>query len=216
MDFKITRSINGITSCQVDIKNIKVLNNKILKLILKKSKKCINKILKKMNNILSKPRENIKKNAPKFTIIKIPKKFIGTIIGSGGKNIKNIQNKTNTNITINENKDIGIIEIFGKNKNKINKAIKKIENIIFIPKKGNIYKAKVKSIKNFGVFVELSKGIEGLLHISEISFKKFKKIEDILKIGDIINVKYLGKDKRGKIKLSRKILFKKINEKIKN
>ncbi|MDH3003801.1 MAG: polyribonucleotide nucleotidyltransferase [Candidatus Shikimatogenerans sp. JK-2022] len=211
MDFKITRSINGITSCQVDVKNINLLNKKIFKLILKKSKKCIIKILKKMDNILSKSRKFLKKNAPKFNIIKVPKKFIGSIIGSGGKNIKNIQDKTNTNIIINEKNNIGVIEIFGKNLIKINKAIKKIKNIIFIPKKGNIYKVKVKSIKNFGVFVELSKGIEGLLHISQISLKKFKKIEDVLKIGDIIKVKYLGKDKNGKIKLSRKILFKKKN-----
>ncbi|WGH27062.1 MAG: polyribonucleotide nucleotidyltransferase [Candidatus Shikimatogenerans bostrichidophilus] len=212
MDFKITRTINGITSCQMDVKNINLLNNKILKIILNKSKKCIIKILNLMNNILSKPRKKIKENAPKFSLIKIHKKFIGSIIGSGGKNIKNIQSKTNTDIVINEKNNFAIIEIFGENKSKINKAIKKIENIIFIPKKGNIYKAKVKSIKYFGAFVELSKGIKGLLHISEISFKKFKKIEEIFKIGDIIKVKYLGKDKRGKIKLSRKILLN--NEKI--
>ncbi|WGH26033.1 MAG: polyribonucleotide nucleotidyltransferase [Candidatus Shikimatogenerans bostrichidophilus] len=213
MDFKITRTINGITSCQMDVKNINILNIKILKKILKKSKKCIFLILKKMNNILSNPRKNIKSTAPKFSLIKIPKKFIGIIIGSGGKNIQNIQSKTETNIIINEKKNLGIIEIFGKNKIQINKAINKIENIIFIPKKGNIYKAKVKSIKYFGAFVELSKGVEALLHISEISFKKFKKIEEIFKIGDIIKVKYLGKDKNGKIKLSRKILFNK-NKKI--
>ncbi|WGH27573.1 MAG: polyribonucleotide nucleotidyltransferase [Candidatus Shikimatogenerans bostrichidophilus] len=214
MDFKITGTKNGITSCQIDVKNINVLNIKILKKILKKSKKCIFKILNKMNNILSKPRKNIKSTAPKFSYIKIPKKFIGLIIGSGGKKIQDIQYNTNTSINIIEKKNTAIIEIFGKNKKKINKAIKIINDIIFIPKKGNIYKAKVKSIKLFGAFVELSKGVEGLLHISEISYKKFNKIEEIFNIGDIIKVKYLGEDKKtGKIKLSRKILLNKKNEK---
>ncbi|WGH26563.1 MAG: polyribonucleotide nucleotidyltransferase [Candidatus Shikimatogenerans bostrichidophilus] len=208
MDFKITGTKNGITSCQVDIKNINILNIKILKIILKKARKCIFKILNKLNNILSNPRKNIKSTAPKFKYIKIPKKFIGLIIGSGGKNIQDIQYKTNTSINIVEKKKIGIIEIFGKKKKKINKAIKIIKNLVFIPKKGNIYKAKVKSIKIFGAFLELSKGVEGLLHISEIYYKKFKKKEKILKIGDIIKVKYLGIDKKtGKIKLSRKKLF---------
>ncbi|WGH25669.1 MAG: polyribonucleotide nucleotidyltransferase [Candidatus Shikimatogenerans bostrichidophilus] len=217
MDFKITRTKNGITSCQMDVKDINILNKKIFYKILKKSEKCILHILKKMNNILSKPRINIKSTSPKFFIIKIPKQFIGIIIGTGGKNIQNLQSNTETNIIITEKNNVGIIEIFGKDKKNIDKAIKKIEDIVFIPKKGNIYKARVKSIKKFGAFVELSKGVEGLLHISEISFRKFIKIEDIFKIGDLIKVKYLGKDKKtGKIKLSRKILFKKTNEEIKN
>lgn len=209
MDFKITRTKNGITSCQMDLKkkNLDFFKKKILKLILKKSKKCLNKILKKMEKILLKPRKYIKSTAPKFSLIKIPKKFIGIIIGSGGKNIQDIQSNTQTNIRITEKKNVGIIEIFGKDKKKIKKAIQKIENIIFIPKIGNIYKAKIKSVKNFGLFVELSRGVEGLLHISEINFNKIKNIKKIFKIGDLIEVKYLGKDKTGKLKLSRKNLF---------
>ncbi|WOX79090.1 polyribonucleotide nucleotidyltransferase [Candidatus Shikimatogenerans bostrichidophilus] len=194
MDFKITRTIKGITACQMDIKNINIVNINILKKILKKSKKGILKILNIMNNILSKPRNNIKSTSPILTLIKIPKQYIGIIIGGGGKTIQDIQSRTDTNIIITEKNNQGIIEIFGKKKN-IDKAIKIIKNIIFIPKIGNIYKGKVISIKNFGVFIELSKGVEGLLHYSEINFNIY--------IGDIIKVKYLGIDKNtGKIKLS--------------
>ncbi|WGH25633.1 MAG: polyribonucleotide nucleotidyltransferase [Candidatus Shikimatogenerans bostrichidophilus] len=205
IDFKITGTIKGITSCQMDVKKkINFFKANILKKILVESKKCILKILNKMNNILSKPRKNIKSTAPKVSLMKIPKKFIGILIGAGGKNIQEIQTNTETNIIITEKKNYGHIEIFGKNKKKVKKAIKIIKKIIFIPRKGNIYKAKIKNIKSFGLFVELSKGVEGLLHISQLYFNKFKKIQEIFKIGDIIEVKYLGKDKTGKIKLTRK------------
>ncbi|WOX79221.1 polyribonucleotide nucleotidyltransferase [Candidatus Shikimatogenerans bostrichidophilus] len=196
MDFKITRSIKGITACQMDIKNIKIGKISILKNILKHSKKGILNILNIMNNILSKPRKNIKSTSPILTLIKIPKQYIGIIIGSGGKTIQEIQSRTDTNIIITEKNNQGIIEIFGK-KNNIDKAIKRIKNLIFIPKIGNIYKGKVISIKSFGVFIELSKGVEGLLHNSEINLN--------INIGDIIKVKYLGIDKNtGKINLSLK------------
>ncbi|BDT61576.1 MAG: polyribonucleotide nucleotidyltransferase [Flavobacteriales endosymbiont of Rhyzopertha dominica] len=205
MDFKITRTKKGITSCQMDIKNINFSINNILYKILKKSEKCILIILNKMNKILSNSRQIIKSTAPKFTIIKIPKKYIGIIIGSGGKNIQEIQSNTNTNIIIKENKKEGIIEIFGKKKDNIEKVIKIIKNIIFIPKKGYIYNAKIKSIKWFGIFVEISKGIEGLLHTSELIIKN-KKIKNLYKVGSYIKVKYLGKNKKtGKIQLSSKI-----------
>ncbi|WOX79346.1 polyribonucleotide nucleotidyltransferase [Candidatus Shikimatogenerans bostrichidophilus] len=200
MDLKITRSIKGITACQMDIKNIKICNINILKKILKHSKKGILNILNIMNNILSKPKNNIKSTAPILTLIKIPKQYIRIIIGSGGKTIQEIQSSTDTNIIITEKNNQGIIEIFGK-KNNIDKAIKIIKNIIFIPKIGNIYKGKVISIKRFGVFIELSKGVEGLLPYINLN----------INIGDIIKVKYLGIDiNTGKIKLSLN------NEKIKN
>ncbi|MDH3004782.1 MAG: polyribonucleotide nucleotidyltransferase, partial [Candidatus Shikimatogenerans sp. JK-2022] len=220
MDFKITRTKNGITSCQMDIKNIKInfFKQNLLKKILTISKNCVKYILNKMLKILSKPRKKIKSTAPRFSIIKIPKEFIGIIIGTGGKNIQDIQSNTKTNILITEKKNKGIIEIFGTNKKKISKAIKVIKNIVFIPKKGKIYKATVKSIKNFGIFVELSKGVEGLIHVSEIFINKDKKkinIRKVYKIGDQINVKYLGKDKKtGKIKLTKKINYN--NEKNQN
>ncbi|MDH3005146.1 MAG: KH domain-containing protein, partial [Candidatus Shikimatogenerans sp. JK-2022] len=193
MDFKITRTKNGITSCQMDIKsnNINFFKNNTLKKILEISKKSINHILKNMNKIFPKHRESIKSTAPKFYLIKIPKKFIGIIIGTGGKNIQYIQNYTNTSIMITEKKNIGVIEIFGKNEKQINKAIKEIKKIIFIPKNGYIYKAKIKDIKEFVLLVELFKGVE-----YEIPFNIKKRIEDIYKIGDTIKVKYLDKNEK--------------------
>ncbi|WGH25304.1 MAG: polyribonucleotide nucleotidyltransferase [Candidatus Shikimatogenerans bostrichidophilus] len=196
MDFKITRTQNGITSCQMDIKSKKIdfFKTQTLNKILKTSKKCIYYILKKMYKIIPKHRKEIKSTAPKFSLMKIPRKYIGIIIGTGGKNIQNIQDNTKTNIIITEKSQKCIIEIFGKNEKKINKAIKIIKNIIFIPKIGYIYKARIKKIKKNGFFVELSKGIEALLHKTVINRKE--KNKNLYKIGNIIQIKYLGNKKK--------------------
>ncbi|MDH3004634.1 MAG: polyribonucleotide nucleotidyltransferase, partial [Candidatus Shikimatogenerans sp. JK-2022] len=186
MDFKITRTKKGITSCQMDIKNknINFLKSNILNNILKISKISINKILKIMNNILYLPRLNLKDTAPKFYFIKIPNKYIGLIIGQGGKNIQFIENYTNTNIIITSNNNIARIEIFGKKQVDINKAINIIKKIIKLPKKGNIYKAIIKNIKNNKILVKISKLEKIYLNI--YNNKNYKK-------GQIINIKYKGK-----------------------
>lgn len=207
MDFKMTGTEYGITACQMDIK-ISGITYDVLSNTIFKAKKGLLFIIKKMLTTLSCPRKSLKITAPKIYTFYIQKKLIGAVIGSGGKIIQEIQFSTETNIKIKEKSGLGVIEILGKNETKLKIAILKIKNITFVPKVGKIYKAKVKNIKKFGVFVEISKSVEGLLHISEISWKRLTKVESFIRIGDIISVKYLGKNhKFGKIKLSHKILF---------
>ncbi|MGX7590763.1 polyribonucleotide nucleotidyltransferase [Candidatus Karelsulcia muelleri] len=206
MDFKIAGTKLGITACQMDVK-VEGLNNEILAKILLKAKIGRLFILSKMLKTIPKPRIFLKPHAPKIYAFTIPKSFIGAVIGHGGKKITDIQHETNTSIFIEEKNNLGRIEIIGKKNEEIKKAVRVIKSLIFIPKIGNIYKARVKSIKEFGVFIEISKGVESLLHISEINFQKLDRLEDFLKIGDIILVKYLGVDnKNGKMRFSNKYL----------
>ncbi|WP_185873780.1 polyribonucleotide nucleotidyltransferase [Blattabacterium cuenoti] len=212
LDFKITGTKYGITACQMDVKK-PILTYDLLNTILKQALKGRIFILNKMYKILPIYRNKLKPNAPKIYTLHIPKNFIGSVIGPGGKVIQEIQSETETNIVIEEKNNKGNIEIIGKNIKKIKKAIDRIKEITFVPEIGKIYKAKVKSIKDFGAFVEISKGVEGLLHISEIRWKRLNKIEEELNIGDIIEVKFMGIDiKNKKMKLSRKILLPRPNK----
>ncbi|WP_185877306.1 polyribonucleotide nucleotidyltransferase [Blattabacterium cuenoti] len=208
LDFKITGTKYGITACQMDVKNINGLTYDILNKILIQALDGLIFILEKMKNTIPEYRKKMKPNTPKIYTFNIPKEFIGSVIGTGGKIIQDIQYCTNTNIVIEEKGNYGYIEIIGKDFNKIEKAINRIKEITFIPEIGKIYKAKVKSIRNFGAFVEISKGVEGLLHISEIGWKRLNNIEDEINIGDIIDVKIIDIDEKNKkMKLSRKILL---------
>ncbi|WP_185881832.1 polyribonucleotide nucleotidyltransferase [Blattabacterium cuenoti] len=208
LDFKITGTKNGITACQMDVKKIQGLTNDLLNQILMQALEGRLFILKKMLEILPKYRNKLKPNAPKIYTFNIPKDFIGAVIGPGGKVIQEIQSCTDTSILIEEKGDMGAIEIIGKDYQKMKQAINRIKEITFVPEIGKVYKAKVKSIKDFGAFVEISKGVEGLLHISEIGWKRLNNIEEELHIGDIIEVKFMGiDDKNKKMKLSRKVLL---------
>ncbi|WP_204098297.1 polyribonucleotide nucleotidyltransferase [Candidatus Karelsulcia muelleri] len=204
MDFKIAGTKLGITACQMDVK-VECLNNEILAKILLKAKIGRLFILSKMLKTIPKPRIFLKPHAPKIYAFTIPKALIGAVIGYGGKKINDIQHETNTSILIEEKNNLGRIEVIGKKNEEIKKAVRVIKSLI--PKIGNIYKARVKSITEFGVFIEISKGVESLLQISEINFKQFDRLEYFLKIGDIILVKYLGVDnKNGKMIFSNKAL----------
>ncbi|MGX7593154.1 polyribonucleotide nucleotidyltransferase [Candidatus Karelsulcia muelleri] len=204
MDFKIAGTKLGITACQMDVK-VECLNNEILAKILLKAKIGRLFILSKMLKTIPKPRIFLKPHAPKIYAFTIPKAFIGAVIGHGGKKINDIQHETNTSILIEEKNNLGRIEVIGKKNEEIKKAVRVIKSLI--PKIGNIYKARVKSITEFGVFIEIYKGVESLLQISEINFKQFDRLEYFLKIGDIILVKYLGVDnKNGKMIFSNKAL----------
>ncbi|QIK16514.1 polyribonucleotide nucleotidyltransferase [Blattabacterium sp. DPU] len=208
LDFKITGTKCGITACQMDVKTMQGITYDLLKKVLMQALEGRIFILKKMLEILPKYRKKMKPNTPKIYTFNIPKNFIGSVIGPGGKVIQEIQSCTNTNILIEEKENLGCIEIIGKDDEKIEKAINKIKEIAFVPELGKVYKAKVKSIKDFGAFVEISKGVEGLLHISEIGWNRLNKIEEELHIGDIIEVKFMGIDKKNKkMKLSRKVLL---------
>ncbi|AGD98017.1 polyribonucleotide nucleotidyltransferase [Blattabacterium sp. (Blatta orientalis) str. Tarazona] len=208
LDLKITGTKNGITACQMDVKKIQGLTNDLLSKILMQALEGRLFILKKMLETLPKYRNKPKPNAPKIYTFNIPKDFIGAVIGPGGKVIQEIQSCTDTSILIEEKGDMGAIEIIGKDYQKMKQAINRIQEITFVPEIGKVYKAKVKSIKDFGAFVEISKGVEGLLHISEIGWKRLNNIEEELHIGEIIEVKFMGMDEKNKkMKLSRKVLL---------
>lgn len=212
MDFKVTGTADGITACQMDIK-IQGLSFEIMEKALNQAKEGRLHILSKILETILTPNAQLKPNAPKLISLEIPKDFIGAVIGPGGKIIQQLQKDTGTVITIEESNDVGKVEISGIDQAKIDEAIEKIKQIAFVPEIGAIYNAKVVSIKPFGAFVEISKGVEGLVHISELEWRRLEKVEESVMLGDIIKVKYLGVDDKKKIKLSRKVLLPKPEKK---
>ncbi|MAQ31605.1 MAG: polyribonucleotide nucleotidyltransferase [Flavobacteriales bacterium] len=207
MDFKVTGTTEGITACQMDMK-VKGLPYNILEAALNQSKEGRLHILSEMLKTMSSSRETPKPHSPKMITMTIPKDMIGGIIGPGGKVIQKMQADTETTITINEEDNVGIVEILGTNAEGIDQAQEMIKDICFIPEVGEIYDGIVKSIQPYGAFVEIKKGTDGLLHISEIEWKRLEKVEDALKEGDKVQVKLVSIDpKNGKMKLSRKILL---------
>ena len=207
MDFKICGTEKGITACQMDIK-IQGLSYDILSEALEQAREGRIHILNKLIETIAEPRKELKPQTPKIITLKVPKSTIGGIIGPGGKIIQELQTATETNISIEEIDDHGIVEILGTDQQKINLAVEKIKTIAFVPEIGEVYKGKVKSIMPYGAFVGISANTDGLLHVSEIDWKRVEKVEDILKEGDIIEVKLINIDERsGKLKLSRKVLL---------
>ncbi|MEJ8590688.1 polyribonucleotide nucleotidyltransferase [Riemerella anatipestifer] len=204
MDFKVTGTENGITACQMDIK-IQGLTMDIMEQALMQAKNGRLHILGEMLKTISEPRADVKPHAPKMVMMEIPKDFIGAVIGPGGKVIQQMQKETGTVITIEEKGEIGYIEISGTDREKINAAIAQINEITFIPIVGEVYQGKVVKVMDFGAFVQLAKGTEGLLHISEIDWKRTDKVP--YKEGDMVEVKFMGYDDRKKMKLSRKVLL---------
>lgn len=209
MDFKVAGTKDGITATQMDIK-VEGLSYDVLKKALEQAKKGRFHILDKMLEVIPQPREDFKPNVPRMVQITIPKELIGAVIGPGGKVIQDIQEKTGSTIVIEEIDGYGIVDIFAVNKEAIEDALSRVRAIVEVPEIGKVYKGKVKSIVNFGAFIEIIPGKEGLLHISEISWKRIKNVEDELKVGDEVEVKLLDIDKRnGNLKLSRKALMQK-------
>lgn len=209
MDFKITGTSKGITACQMDIK-IEGLSFEILKKALYQARDGRAHILNEMLKTIDKPREDFKPHAPRIISFIVPKEMIGAIIGPGGKIIQEIQATTNTVIVIEEVPEGGKVDIVSANKEDIDAATKRIKGIAFPPTAeiGEEYEGKVKSIMPYGAFVEVVPGIDGLLHISELEWRKIDKVEDVLKEGELVKFKVIGKDpKTGKLKLSRKVLM---------
>ncbi|MBP6611472.1 MAG: S1 RNA-binding domain-containing protein, partial [Paludibacter sp.] len=198
----------GITATQMDIK-VDGLSYEILETALRQAKEGRMHILGKIQETLTEPRTELKPNAPRIIVMMIPKEMIGAIIGPGGKIIQAMQVETGATITIEEVGDQGRVEIAANNKTAIDAAIARIKGIVAIPEIGETYPSKVKSVMPYGAFVEFMPGKEGLLHISEIDWKRIETMEQAgIKEGDMIDVKLLEIDqKTGKFKLSRKALM---------
>lgn len=210
MDFKVTGTRDGITATQMDIK-VDGLSYDVLEQALEQARQGRMHIMGEMMKCISEPREDFRPNVPRIVQITIPGEFIGAVIGTGGKVIQEIQKVTGTTITITENPDgTGSVDIFGENKESMDKALAWVKGIATSPEVGQVYRGKVVSILEFGAFVEILPGKEGLLHVSEIEWSKVENVEDVLKIGDEVEVKLLEIDaKTGKMRLSRKVLLEK-------
>ena len=208
MDFKVTGTRDGITATQMDIK-VDGLSYEVLAKALEQARQGRLHILNKMVETISEPREDYKPFVPRIVQIAIPQEFIGAVIGPGGKVIQEIQKTTGTTITITEVDEKGIVDIFGQNKEALDAALARIKGIVAVPEIGETYNGKIRSIVDFGAFVEILPGKDALLHISEIDYKRFETMEETgLKEGDMIEVKLVAKDaKTGKLKLSRKALL---------
>ena len=209
MDFKVTGTKDGITATQMDIK-VDGLSYEILEQALEQARQGRLHIMGEMMKTLSEPREDLKPHVPRIVQIVIPGDFIGAVIGTGGKVIQEIQKTTGTTITITEKDGTGVVDIFGDDQQSMEKALNCIKDITTVPEAGQVYTGKVVSILEFGAFVQILPGKEGLLHISELDWKKVDKVEDVLNIGDTVEVKLLEMDpKNGKMRLSRKVLIEK-------
>ena len=207
MDFKVTGTADGITACQMDIK-VKGLSYDIMEKALSQAKEGRLHILGKITEAIAAPNPTVKPYAPKMVKITIPGKFIGAVIGPGGKVIQEMQKETGCTIVIDEEDEMGIVEILGTNQEKIDEVIQKIDDITFSPTVGETYTVKVVKLLDFGAVVEFRPGKEVLLHISELAWERTENVSDIVKVGDLIEVKYFGIDPRTrKQKVSRKALL---------
>lgn len=207
MDFKVTGTKDGITACQMDIK-IKGLTYEILEKALEQAREGRMHILGKITETIAEPKETVKAHAPKIVKMEVSKDYIGAIIGSGGKNIQGIQQETGTTIVIEEVGDLGIIEILGVDPDGMQRAVDAIKACVFEPVEGETYTVKVTRLLEFGAVVEFVPGKDSLLHISEMAWERTEKPSDLLKEGDILEVKYLGVDpKTRKTRVSRKALL---------
>ena len=208
MDFKTTGTRNGLTATQMDIK-CDGLSFEILEKALMQAKAGREHILGKMLETISEPRAEMKPQVPRIVAFEIPKEFIGAVIGPGGKIIQQMQEDTGSTITIDEIDGVGKVQVSAPNKESIDAALAKIKAIVAVPEVGEVYEGTVRSIMPYGCFVEILPGKDGLLHISEIDWKRLETVEEAgIKEGDKINVKLLEIDpKTGKYKLSHKVLI---------
>ncbi len=208
MDFKTTGTKDGLTATQMDIK-CDGLSFEILEKALMQAKAGREHILGKLTETISEPRAELKPQVPRIVALEIPKEFIGAVIGPGGKIIQQMQEDTGATITIDEEDGVGKVQVSGANKDVIDAALAKIKAIVAIPEVGEVYEGKVRSIMPYGCFVEILPGKDGLLHISEIDWKRLETVEEAgIKEGDTIQVKLVDIDqKTGKYKLSHRVLL---------
>ncbi|MBP5635573.1 MAG: polyribonucleotide nucleotidyltransferase, partial [Bacteroidales bacterium] len=217
MDFKVTGTKDGITATQMDIK-VDGLSYDVLEKALEQARQGRLHIMGEMMKTISEPREDYKPFVPRVVEIRIPSEFIGAVIGKGGEVIQKIQKETGTTITIDEKpkeggnpgETEGIVDIFSTDRDSMDKALEWIKGICAVPEVGTVYHGRVVSILEFGAFIEILPGKEGLLHVSEIAWGKTDKVEDVLTVGDEVDVKLLEIDaKTGKMRLSMRALTEK-------
>jgi polyribonucleotide nucleotidyltransferase len=207
MDFKVTGTRDGICGVQMDIK-VDGLSMEVMREALEQARKGRLHILDAMYECIPAHRPDVKPHAPRMVKLVIDKEFIGAVIGPGGKVIQEIQRETGTTINIEEVGNTGEVSIFSANKESVDKAVAWVRGITAVPQVGDVYEGPVKGIKEFGAFVEFMPGKQGLLHISEISWKRLDSMEGLFNEGDMVKVKLVGLDpKTGKFKLSRKVLM---------
>jgi polyribonucleotide nucleotidyltransferase len=207
MDFKVTGTREGICGIQMDIK-VDGLPIEVMRQALEQARRGRLHILDAMYNCIASARSDVKEHAPRMVKIYIDREFIGAVIGPGGKIIQEIQRETGTTINLEEKNNQGEVSIFGTVKEGVDKALAWVKGIVAVPVEGDEYEAVVKSIMPYGAFVEFLPGKQGLLHISEVSWKRLDTLEGVLNEGDKVKVKLTGTDpKTGKFKLSRKILL---------
>jgi polyribonucleotide nucleotidyltransferase len=207
MDFKVAGTQQGITACQMDIK-VAGLSYQILEEALAQSRAGRLHILEEMNKSLAKPRENYKPHVPRISTMQIPRDMIGAVIGPGGKVIQEIQRESGATVLVEEADGVGIVKFFAPDREAIEKAEQRVKDIVAEPTLGEVYVGKIKTIKEFGAFVEFMPGKDGLLHISEVKWERVEDLGGILEEGEEIQVKLIEIDsKTGKYRLSRKILL---------
>ena len=207
MDFKVTGTRDGICAVQMDIK-VDGLSMDVMRQALSQARNGRLHIIEAMYATIPAARADVKPHAPRMVKLFIDKEFIGAVIGPGGKIIQEIQRETGATINLEEKNEMGEVSIFSANKEGVEKAVAWIKGIVAVPEVGDVYEAKVKSIMPYGAFVEFMPGKQGLLHISEVSWKRLETLEGVLNEGDTVKVKLTGTDpKTGKFKLSRKVLL---------
>jgi polyribonucleotide nucleotidyltransferase len=207
MDFKVTGTRDGICGVQMDIK-VDGLSMDVMREALQQARAGRMHILDAMYEAMPAARAEVKPHSPRMVKMFIDKEFIGAVIGPQGKVVQEIQKETGTTITIEEKNNMGEVSIFGTNKDGVDRAERWVKGIVQVPTVGEVYEATVKSIMPYGAFVEFLPGKQGLLHISEVTWKRLETLEGILKEGDQVKVKLTGTDpKTGKFKLSRKVLL---------
>jgi polyribonucleotide nucleotidyltransferase len=213
MDFKVTGTRDGICGVQMDIK-VDGLKMEVMRQALDQAKRGRLHILEAMYKCIPEARSEVKPHAPRMLKMYIDREFIGAVIGPGGKVIQEMQRETGTTINIEEVNNMGEVSVFGTNKEGVQRAEAWIKGIVAVPVVGDVYESTVKSIMPFGAFVEFLPGKQGLVHISEVSWKRLETLDGVLKEGDKVKVKLIGTDpKSGKFKLSRKALIPKPEQK---
>jgi polyribonucleotide nucleotidyltransferase len=209
MDFKVTGTSKGITACQMDIK-VKGLSMQVMREALEQARQGRLHILGEIVKTMDKPREDYKPHAPRMVSFEVPTDVIGAIIGPGGKIIQEIQKSTNTVITIEEVGGKGYVEISSVDKAGLDAGVKRVRDIAFprVVEIGEVYEGPVKTIQAFGAFVEIVPGQDGLIHVSELEWRRVQDVREVLNVGDLVKFKVIGRDpKNGKLKLSRKALL---------